>query len=401
MSSRHHFLYCPRSEARRWLSLVLLRDWGERGRSMKILGAVLEEVGRARPFADSSPLRITELDLAPPGPSEVLLRIEAAGICHSDLSVVDGTRSRPTPILLGHEASGVVCEVGSGVDGLSPGDHVVTVFLPRCQTCAACLTDGLLPCIAGSASNTAGELFEGGVRLSRHGEPVRHHLGVSAFASHAVVDHRSVVRVDEDVPPQVAALFGCAVLTGGGAILNASGLSQPSDLMIVGLGGVGMAALLTAVAVGHRVIAVDANEDKLVQATELGAESVVAADEVAHARVTAPVVIECAGSARAFETAFAATAPGGRTVSVGLPAPMARASISPLTITSEARTVVGSYLGSAVPERDIPLFVELWRSGRLQVESLITAEIELEQVNEAMDTLTRGEAVRQMIRFAR
>jgi len=373
---------------------------------MRITGAVLEEIGVPRPFAASRAFTVGELDLDAPGPGELLVRIEAAGVCHSDLSVVDGSRARPVPMLLGHEAAGIVESVGPGGSDIAPGTRVVMTFLPRCGDCAGCRTDGRLPCGPGSAANGAGTLASGAIRLHRAGSdgatdgtaaPVHHHLGVSAFATHAVVSRTSVVPVDADVPAEIAALLGCAVLTGGGAVLNAGRPAPGDTVAVVGLGGVGMAALLVARALGHEVIGVDAVADKLVTARELGATAVFGPDEVGAVR--APVVIEAAGSARAFETALAMTAPGGTTVTVGLPSPDARAAVSPLTLTAEARTVIGSYLGSAVPARDIPRYIELWRAGRLPLEALVSSRIALGDIAEAMDRLAAGGELRQLILF--
>ena len=366
--------------------------------ALRIRGAVLEEVGRARPFARSRPLTISELELDPPGPGEVLVRIEAAGVCHSDLSVVDGNRVRPVPMLLGHEAAGSVEALGAGVEDVQPGQRVVMTFLPRCGRCAGCRTEGKLPCVPGSEANAAGELLGGGSRLRRDGQPVKHHLGISAFATHAVVDRRSIVPVDADVPPAVAALLGCAVLTGGGAVLNAGRPRQGDDVVVVGLGGVGMAAVMTAASLGTgRVVGVDTVPAKLTAARAAGASRALTPQQALEEGLRAPVVVEAAGNARAFETAVQLTAPGGTTVTVGLPAPDARARIAPLGLTAEARTIVGSYLGSAVPARDIPTYVRSWRQGRLPVEQLVSASIGLEDVNEAMDTLADGLAVRQLV----
>ncbi|MFD7024871.1 alcohol dehydrogenase catalytic domain-containing protein [Promicromonospora sukumoe] len=365
---------------------------------MRITGAVLERCGAPAPYAESLPVTVGPLELDPPGEREVLVRIEAAGLCHSDLSVVDGNRARPVPMLLGHEAAGVVEATGPGAR-LGVGQRVVMTFLPRCGECAQCATGGRLPCAVGSAANAAGTLVGGGRRLSREGRQVHHHLGVSAFATHAVVSETSVVPVDDDVPPAVAALLGCAVLTGGGAVVNA-GRPVPGDrVAVVGLGGVGMAALLVAVALGHEVAGVDAVPAKLDLARELGATLALGPQEAADQSLRAPVVIEAAGSARAFETAYALTAPGGTTVTVGLPHPDARASISPLSLTAEARTVVGSYLGSAVPSRDIPRYVELWRDGRLPLERLVSDRITLDDLPAALDRLAAGAALRQLVMF--
>jgi alcohol dehydrogenase len=226
-------------------------------------------------------------------------------------------------------------------------------------------------------------------------------MGVSGFATHAVVDRRSVVPVDQDVPAEVAAVLGCAVLTGGGAVLNAGRPTAGQTVMVVGLGGVGMAALITAVGLGGlTVIGVDGLDDKLQTATRLGADRVLTPEELTREGVRADVVIEAAGNAKAFEAAVAATAPGGYTVTVGLPSPEARSTISPLGLVAEGRTIIGSYLGSAVPSRDIPVFVDMWRRGALPVEELISSSIGLESINEAMDQLADGKAIRQLIRFS-
>lgn len=366
---------------------------------MRIRGAVLERIGAPGPYAESTPITVGELELADPGPGELLVRIEAAGICHSDLSVVDGNRVRPIPMLLGHEAAGKVVAAGAGAE-LPVGQRVVMTFLPRCGECAGCASNGRTPCIPGSAANNAGELLSGGRRLHRDGADVQHHLGISGFATYAVVDRRSVVPVDDDVPPDIAAVLGCAVLTGGGALLNSAKPAATDRVLVVGLGGVGMAAVLVAVSLGVReVIAVDTVPEKLALARELGATGAYTPAEVVEREVRAEVVVEAVGSARAFESAVAATAPGGVTVTVGLPSPEARASISPLSLVAQGRSIVGSYLGSAVPSRDIPEYVRMWREGRLPVEKLISARIGLDDINRAMDELAAGHALRQVIVF--
>ncbi|MDP3892530.1 alcohol dehydrogenase catalytic domain-containing protein [Nocardioides sp.] len=368
---------------------------------MQITGAVLEEIGRPGPYARTRPLTVSQLELAPPGPGEVLVRIEAAGLCHSDLSVVDGNRARPVPMLLGHEAAGVVEALGEEVEpGFSIGDRVIMTFLPRCGDCEGCATDGIRPCVPGSVANTAGTLLRGDRRLKRDGRPVHHHLGVSAFATHAVMDTHSLVRVDADVPAAIAAVLGCAVLTGGGAVVNAAHPEPGQRLVVVGLGGVGMAAVLTGLAhEGVEVVAVDPVADKCQQALALGATAAYSPDEAAAAGIRGDAVIEAAGNVPAFETAIALTGPGGTTITVGLPHPDARASVSPLGLVAEGRTIVGSYLGSAVPRRDIPRFVELWRAGRLPVERLVSSHITLEDINAGMDELAAGRSLRQVIDF--
>jgi alcohol dehydrogenase len=367
---------------------------------MRITGAVLNELGKPRPYAESLPLTIVELELDPPGPGEILVRIQAAGICHSDLSVVNGSRPRPMPMLLGHEAAGVVEALGTGVDDLAVGDHVTMAFLPRCGECANCRTEGRLPCTPGSAANNEGTLLGAARRLHLGEENVNHHLGVSGFASRAVVNRHSVVKIGADVPPEIAAVLGCAVLTGGGAVVNAGEPREGDTIIVVGLGGVGAAALITALSLrSGDVIGVDALPEKLDFALKIGATAVYTPDEAIAAGIKGAVVVEAAGHPRAFETAVLLTAPGGRTVTVGLPAPDARSSIAPLGLTAEARTIVGSYLGSAVPSRDIPRYEELWRQGRLPLENLISSRIELGSINQAMDELAEGHGIRQIIVF--
>jgi alcohol dehydrogenase len=369
-----------------------------------IRGAVLEVSGAPRPYAESRPITVCDVELAAPGPDEVTVRITAAGLCHSDLSVVDNNRPRPLPMLLGHEATGVVEATGDAVDDIAVGDHVVMTFLPRCGHCDGCDSDGVIPCDHGSASNGAGTLLGGGRRLRRDGQTIQHHLGVSGFATHAVVDRRSVVKVGKDVPPEIAAIFGCAILTGGGAVLNVIDPAPSDTLAVVGLGGVGMAAIITAKALGVReIVGIDLQESKREKALELGCTAAMSpAEAEASARdggTRFAGVVEAAGHPAALATAWAITAPGGTTCTVGLPAPGSELSIDPLQVTVEARRLVGSYLGSAVPSHDIPVYESLWREGKLDAAGLISDRIRLTDINQAMDHLADGLALRQIITF--
>ncbi len=370
-----------------------------------IRGAVLNEIGSQPPYAQSQPISIDELTLSAPMAGQALIRIEAAGLCHSDLSVVNGSRLRPVPMLLGHEAAGIVAEIGEGVENIAVGQRVVLTFLPRCGECEACATNGKLPCSKGSATNNEGVLLDGSRHLSRISggapEPVAHHLGVSGFATYAVIDAKSAVPVHDDVPPDIAAVLGCAVLTGGGALLNAAEVTKDSRVAIVGLGGVGMAGLLTALALECKeVIAIDAQPSKLELATSWGAHAAYTPTEAVEQGVSCDVVLEAVGHPRAFETAFKILGLGGTLVTVGLPAPGATAEIEPLQLTAKAQRIIGSYLGTAVPARDVPKFEQLWRDGKLPLEKLVTQEIELENINEAMDALASGTVLRQVIRFS-
>ena len=190
---------------------------------MKIRAAVLLEMERPKPYATSKPVEIIEVDLDPPGAGEVLVEMKAAGVCHSDLSIVNGSRPRPTPMVLGHEAAGVVAEVGDGVTSLKVGDHVAFVFVPSCGHCDPCMSGRPALCEPGAEANAAGTLLSGERRLSWNGDKMNHQVGVSCFAEFAVVSERSLIKLDKELPLDEAALFSCAVLTGVGAVLNAAG----------------------------------------------------------------------------------------------------------------------------------------------------------------------------------
>jgi alcohol dehydrogenase len=369
----------------------------------RIAAAVLSRSGdHPKPYAESEPLAIRQLDLDDPLPGEVLVRIDAAGICHSDLSVINGDRPRPMPMALGHEAAGTVLELGDPDEpGLAVGDRVVLVFLPSCGQCVQCLSGEGYLCANGAAANGKGELMRGGSRLScagDHGaEPVHHHLGVSAFATQAVVDRRSLVKIDSDIPPETAALFGCAVLTGVGAVMNTARVQPGESVTVIGLGGVGLSALLGALAAGAQPVhAVDPSPAKRALALELGAASASAPGED-DAAIGSDVVIETVGKAAVLAHAYRSARRGGRIVTVGLPNPSEDLSINALSLVADGKTLMGSYMGSSVPARDIPRYIKLWRAGRLPVEKLLTSVGPLEEINEAMDKLASGDAIRQVL----
>ncbi len=375
---------------------------------MKMKAAVLRESGLPAPYAASRPLSIELVDLASPEYGEVCVRITAAGLCHSDLSVIEGSRQRPLPMVLGHEAAGVVVELGPGVSDLEIGDQVVFSFVPTCGHCPPCAAGRAALCEQGAKANTAGELLGGGRRLTGNtGERLHHHLGVSGFAEYCVVSARSAVRVDKSLPPEIAALFGCAVMTGVGAVVNTARVSPGESVAIFGLGGVGMAALLGAKASGaYPIIAVDLSEAKLALARELGAHHGLNArdpaliDELrALSYGGVNYAIESVGSEKVFAQAYAATARGGTTVTVGLPAPGRTISIPAVTVVAEERTIKGSYMGSAVPSRDLPRYVALYQAGLLPVERLLTHRLKLDEINAGFDRLARGEAIRQVVLF--
>ncbi|UZF90777.1 zinc-dependent alcohol dehydrogenase family protein [Bosea sp. NBC_00550] len=374
---------------------------------MQVKAAVLRQMNIPGPYAQSRPIVIETIDLAPPGPGEVQVRIGAAGLCHSDLSVINGDRPRPMPMALGHEAAGVVEALGEGVDDLEPGDHVVMVFMPSCGHCRPCAEGRPALCEPGAVANAAGTLIGGSVRLSGSGERIHHHLGVSAFAEHAVVSRNSLVKIDRDLPFVEAALFGCAVLTGVGAVVNTARVRMGSTAVVIGLGGVGLASVLGARAAGaSKIVAVDLSPEKLALAKELGATAVVnGRDEDAVEQVRewtgggADYAFEMAGSIRALDNAFKMTKRGGTTVTAGLPPPGSALAVNVVQMVGEERTLKGSYIGTCVPVRDIPRFVDLYRDGRLPVNKLLSGKLKIEDINEGFDRLHDGSAVRQVIEF--
>ncbi|MBY0490392.1 MAG: zinc-dependent alcohol dehydrogenase family protein [Gemmatimonadaceae bacterium] len=368
--------------------------------------AILRTMGLPRPYADSQPLHVEEVMLAAPGPHDVRVRVAAAGLCHSDLSVIEGNRPRPLPMVLGHEAAGEVVEVGREVTDIRVGDHVVFAFVPQCGHCLPCMTGRPALCEPGAAANAAGVLLDGATRLSdMRDEPLHHHLGVSGFAQYVVASRRSVVRIDRTLPFSVAALFGCAVLTGVGAIANTAQVRLGERVLITGLGGIGFSALLGALAAGaSQVIVADVHDEKLEQARALGAHLTVnssvpqAAEQVRDlTHGGADVALECAGVVEALAFTYAATRRGGRTITVGLPHASKRMDLAPVQLVAEERSLHGSYLGGCVPMRDIPAYIALYQTGRLPVDRLLTHTMPLHEINVGFDRMARGEAIRQVV----
>jgi alcohol dehydrogenase len=372
---------------------------------MKIKAAVIRQMGLAQPYANSKPMSIEEVELDKPGQREVLVQIKAASLCHSDLSTVNGDRPRQMPMVLGHEASGVVQEVGGGIGDLKVGDHVALVFAPSCGQCLACLEGHPGRCEPGQQANGAGKLLNGGMRLNQKGKPVYHHVGVSAFAEYCVVNRGSLVRIDSALPFDEAALFGCAVLTGVGAVFNTAQVFPGAKVAVLGLGGVGLNSLLGAIVAGaQQIVALDLHDDKLELARKLGAtDTVNARDPDAIQKVKdltgggVHFALEMAGSVQAMELAYRITRRGGTTVSAGLPHPDHRWPLQHVNMVAEERTIKGSYVGSCVPTRDIPRYIDLYRRGMLPVNKLMSDHIKLEDINTGFDRLASGHTVRQII----
>lgn len=372
---------------------------------MKTRVALLREMGIAGPYAESKPVVVTEVELDPPGPGEVLIKIKVAGLCHSDLSVINGDRPRALPIVLGHESSAEVVEIGDGVDDLSAGDHVVMVFVPSCGCCFPCMKGRPALCEPGAQANSQGTLLSGQRRLHIGEEYLNHATGVSCFAEYAVVSRRSCVKINADISHREAALFGCAVLTGAGAVLNRARIQTGDTAAVVGLGGVGLSALLATAAAGaSRIVAVDLSDEKLQLAKDLGATHLVNprhinsdAELLEAAGGPVDYGFDMAGAVPAFETAYKLTERGGSTITSGLPNPTARFQLPLSQMVGEEREILGSYLGSGVPAIDITRYIDLYKNGRLPVDKLLGKTFTLDEINEGFDHLASGSSLRDAI----
>ena len=375
---------------------------------IKTTAAVLYETGLPRPYAESLPLVVDEINLEPPGKREVLVEVSAAGLCHSDLSVIDGSRPRVRPMVLGHEASGIVREIGAEVKDFEAGDHVVFSFVPICGQCDYCVAGRAALCTKGARTNTEGSLLSGNRRFADAKlQVLHHHLGVSAFSRFTVTAQESLVKIDQSLPLETAALFGCAVMTGVGAVFNTAQVSPGKSVAIFGLGGVGLSAVMGASASGaYPIVVADMFEEKLALGCELGATHAVNVNQTDAAEAIreitkggAEYVFECAGSEQVLIQAYESTKRGGTTIALGLPHPNKMFSVPAVTIVAEEKVIRGSYMGSSVPRRDIPRYVSLYQAGLLPVDQLRAQTLKLEEINEGFDILATGETVRQIIRF--
>jgi len=365
---------------------------------LKVRAAVLERVG--------APLVLTELDLAPPAGGEVLVRLGASGVCHSDFNAVDGTAETPCPAVLGHEGAGVIEAVGPGV-ALAPGTHVVLSWLPACGRCSECVRDLPHLCRSAWAAMQTGGLLDGTPRLSRDGEPVFHYSFLSSFAERAVVPAGCCVPIPAEVPFDVAALVGCAVTTGTGAVWRTAGVRPGERVGVFGCGGVGLSAVLGAVAVGASpIVAVDPDENRLELALSLGATDAVGwtgdAEETAELVRSASgggvdYAFEATGRTEASLAAFLCTRPRGAAVLIGIPRDDATLSLPAAQIPRGERRVLGSLYGSARPERDFPALLDLYLRGRLPLDRLITTRLTLGSVEHAFDALRAGGGARVVI----
>ena len=374
---------------------------------IKSKAAVLYEIGLDKPYKKSKPLKIQEVDIYPPGPEEVLVQIKAAGLCHSDLSVINGNRPRPVPMAIGHEGSGIIKEVGSKVKNFQTGDHVVFIFVPPCGSCLECKEGKPSLCISGLAANTAGTLLSGERRIKFNGNYINHHVGVSCFSEYAVVSTRSIVKIDKRVKFEEAAVFGCAVITGAGAVFNTAKIRPGAAVAVIGLGGTGIAALLGAKAAGaSKIIGIDLVKEKLDLAKILGADLVLnpslenTSDEVIkNTNGGVDYSFECVGSVSTMELGYKLIKRGGMLVSSGLSHPSKSFSIQHVDLVAGEKIIKGSFLGSCIPDRDIPSYIQMYQKGIFPINNIMSNFIDLEDINDSLDLLDEGKTVRQIIRF--
>ncbi len=366
-----------------------------------VRAAVLTGVGR--------PLEICELELEPPRAHEVMVRLVASGVCHSDLSMQDGTTMVPTPVVLGHEGAGVVEQVGDGVTAVDVGDHVVISWVPQCQRCFFCDRGQPHLCETSNVVLASSGLLDGTPRFSTGDRPVHQMLAAGTFAEHTVVPESSVVPVDHDLDLEVAALIGCAVLTGVGAAVNTASIGEGDGVAVVGCGGVGLNVIQGARLAGaEQVIAVDVNPSKLDLAREIGATDTVDASQgnpvskvmALTGQRGADVSFEVVGLEASIDQAIAMTRRGGQAVLVGLPKMDAMITVPAfLGAVMAAKTITGCWYGSADVRRDVPRLVEHYGKGELKLRELISATISLDDVNDAFEAMKNGDVARSIIRY--
>ena len=375
---------------------------------MRTRAAVIYEMEKSEPYAETRPLIIEEVELDPPGPGEVLVELAAAGLCHSDLSTINGTIPRLMPMILGHEASGIVREVGPGVKEVKPDDHVVFSFVPTCGRCLYCSIGRPALCVNGTKANNAGTLLDGSVHFHRPGgQAILHYLGVSAFSQYTVATQESLIKIDQAFPLDRAALFGCAILTGVGAVINTAQVQPGEPVVIFGLGGVGLSSLMGAKLAGAwPIVAVDTRPGKFALAKKLGADVTIDAsttDPVAAIRDAtgggAEYAFEAVGNTQVLAQAYKATRRGGKTIAVGLSRPTEQGSIQAVSLVTLEKTIQGSFMGSAVPRRDIPRLINLYQAGLLPVDELLSPSITLDEINKGFDRLAQGSVVRQLVHY--
>jgi S-(hydroxymethyl)glutathione dehydrogenase/alcohol dehydrogenase len=345
-------------------------------------------------------MAVEEVELPAPGPGEVRVRVRAAGVCHSDLSMANGLLSAPFPLVLGHEAAGIVAEVGSEVSRVAPGDHVVLNWSPACRRCWFCTHGEPWLCAAGGTAATQRG-------TTADGEPLHVTLGLGALAEEVVVAEEAVIRIADDVPLEESALLGCAVLTGVGAVRNTARVQAGDAVLVIGLGGVGLSVVSAARAAGaDPVIAVDVTSAKEELARNAGATHFLASDDSLSKSVRkltdgrgADHAFECVGRSATIRAAWRGTRRGGQVIVVGMGAKDDLVSLSALDIFSSARTLRSSVYGSSDPDVEVPQLAAAVVDGSLDLAPLVTHRITLAEAPAAFERMARGEGARSLVVF--
>jgi S-(hydroxymethyl)glutathione dehydrogenase/alcohol dehydrogenase len=367
---------------------------------MKSRAAILFEPGQK--------LEIREVDVQDPAPGEVRIELAAAGVCHTDLHVMTGDIKAPLPAILGHEGAGVVTDVGAGVTSVKPGDHVIPLWRLSCGECEYCSDGRPALCAVGTDIRTSGRLLDGTSRFSLGGEEIKHFAGVSAFSNYTVLPEGAVLKIPEDLPLELAALMGCAVITGVGAVINAADVAEGKTVAVFGAGGVGVNVVQGALLAGaEKIIAVDRYDSRLEQAKQFGATHIVNASEVDAVEAIRELTdgrgvdyaFEAVGLAAVVRQAFDCLAKRGVAMIVGIPPMGSDVTVSSTMLVYEERELRGSLYGSAAPRVDIPKMIDLYRDGQLKLDELLTHRFPIEEINEAYDALQSGETLRSVVTF--
>ena len=359
-------------------------------------------------FEAGQKLEIREVEVQDPGPGEVRIKMVAGGVCHSDLHVMKGHLGAPLPAILGHEGAGVVADIGVGVTSVQPGDHVIPIWRLSCGECEYCTGGRPALCAAGTEIRWSGRLLDGSSRFSLDGEEIKHFAGVSSFSNYTVLHEKAVLKIPDDLPLDRAAILGCAVITGVGAVINAARVKPGSTVAVFGTGGVGLNVVQGAVLAGaKKIIAVDLLESRLEHARLFGATHAVNGskeDPVERVRALTggkgtDYAFEVIGLPETMRQAYDSLAKRGIAVVIGVTPTTAEVSVPSLSLVFEERTLTGSVYGSAAPRTDIPRLIDLYRASKIKLDELLTHTYPLEQINEAYEALERGDTVRSVVTF--
>jgi S-(hydroxymethyl)glutathione dehydrogenase / alcohol dehydrogenase len=357
------------------------------------------------------PLEVAQVDVDPPKAGEVAVKVAAAGVCHSDYHVMNGDLPATLPAILGHEGAGIVEAVGEGVTAVQPGNHVILLFRASCGRCEYCSTGHPALCGVGQKVRWTGQMPDGTSRFRRAegGAEVKHFAGVSCFGEQTVVLEEAVVPIRQDAPLEIAALVGCGVMTGVGAVVNTARVEPGSSVLVIGAGGVGLSTVMGAQLTGaEKIIVADLVANKLEMSLEFGAtDTIDASREDTLARVKAltnergvDYAFEAIGNTRTLAQCFQAVRRGGTAVAVGVAPAGAEVSVSAFDLVLQEKALIGSFYGSTRPHHDMPRLLDLYMAGKLPLDKLITRRYPIDEINEAYRAMMAGEVARSVITYS-